>query len=364
MTDMNAGSVAPEPPPLLPSDWQPLAGQIGPNDEDFRVDEIPLYAFSGEGEHLLLHVEKRGINTRDVLKEIASQSGVALRDIGYAGMKDRHAVTTQWFSVATRESPETWVWSDAVTLLEYTRHNNKLRTGHLRGNRFRLRVFDVSDADALSDRVEALRNTGILNGFDAQRFGVGGKNLERALHWAERGGKVSHFKQKLYVSVLQAHVFNWILAQRAQNDQLQVLQGDVLRLHGSGSVFVSEDPAVDEARRLAQDVHLTGPIFGPRAKAAEHEAGEIEQAAIDALALSEAAQKRVARSGPGTRRDLFLAVEDLRIDVETSNTVCVEFSLEAGAYATNVLRHLLRRGWEEPLRVQHDLDDGLDEGDQ
>src|SRR5690625_7396021 len=98
---MNAGSVAPETPPLLPSDWQRLAGQIGPNDEDFRVDEIPLYAFSGEGEHLLLHVEVRGVFTGDVLEVIAWCRGVALRDIGYAGMKDRHAVTTQWFSVAT-----------------------------------------------------------------------------------------------------------------------------------------------------------------------------------------------------------------------------------------------------------------------
>lgn len=357
MTDLSADNFAPEPPPLLPADWSIISGQIGPDPEDFRVSEIPLYEFSGEGEHLLLHLRKRGLNTRDVVNEVARHSEVSARDIGYAGMKDRHAVTTQWLSVATAADPDTWAWSDAVELLEYTRHQNKLRTGHLRGNQFDIRLVNVDAVDTLFARVEALRTTGILNGFDAQRFGLDGKNLEHALRWAQRGGRISHFKKKLYASVLQAHVFNLVLRHRADANQLRVLHGDVLRLDGNHSVFVSDDPAVDEARRQDHDVHLTGPIFGPRSKQPEHEALTIERSALETLALNEEAMERIARSGPGTRRDLFLEVRDLSMSIESSNTVRVQFSLESGAYATNVLRHLLRRGWDEPLRSFHDVHD-------
>lgn len=353
MTEPFAAALQPEPPPLLPSTWAPLAGWIGAQDADFRVDEIPLYALSGEGEHLFLHIEKQGLNTRDIVKQLSQLSGVSQRDIGYAGMKDRHAITTQWFSLATPEDPSEWAWGDGVRLLAAERHTNKLRTGHLEGNRFRIRLVGLDDASALASRVEALRATGVLNGFDAQRFGYGGQNLPRALEWAERGGRLSRFKQKLYTSVLQSQVFNQILRTRSEAGQLHVLAGDVLRLDGSQSVFVSEDSAADEARRQEGDVHLTGPIFGPRARAADGPAFEIEEAAIRALGLSEKAFKLLGKNGRGTRRDLLLKVPDLSLEIENEQQAVLSFSLASGAYATNVIRHVLRRGWDAPLR--HEL---------
>lgn len=350
MTDSHATAPVPEPPPLLPASWGPLKGHIGPRPEDFRVDEIPLYEMSGEGEHLFLRLEKRELNTRAIVKEVSLHSGMSARDVGYAGMKDRHAVTTQWLSVASTDDPTTWDWSDRVRLIEHARHGNKLRTGHLEGNRFQIRLVGLEDASLLIPRAESLRSTGVFNGFDAQRFGLGGQNLAHALEWARTRRRTSRFKNKLYASVLQSHVFNKILATRSEHDLLHVLEGDVLRLDGSQSVFVSQDSAVDEARRLAGDVHLTAPMFGPKARAPEHRALEIERAAIDDLNLDEDAMAYVARNGKGTRRDLFLMVNDLEVTIETPHAAVVAFNLDSGAYATNIIRHLLRRGWSEPLR--------------
>lgn len=350
MTDLPDTIAAPEPPALLPSSWERIDASIGSANADFRVDEIPLYEHSGEGEHLFLLVEKEGLNTQDVVRELAAHAGVSARDIGYAGMKDRYAVTTQWFSVTTRDDPTQWTWQEGVRLLDHTRHGNKLRTGHLQGNRFRIRLLGLDDPSLLTPRVESLRASGVLNGFDAQRFGRGGHNLEDALRWARRGGRVSHFKKKLYASVLQSQVFNHVLRTRAEQDLLRVVHGDVLRLEGSQSVFVSEDPVVDEERRARNDVHLTGPIFGPRSRAAEGEALAIEQAAIRALGLEEDALSRIARSGRGTRRDLLIGIADLTLRIEDAHAATLEFSLPAGAYATNVIRHVLRRDWDAPLR--------------
>lgn len=350
MTDQHAAAPVPEPPPLLPSSWEPLNGHIGPSPEDFRVDEIPLYDMSGEGEHLFLRLEKRELNTRALTKEVSAHSGVSERDVGYAGMKDRHAVTSQWLSVASTADPSTWNWSEKVRLLEHARHGNKLRTGHLKGNRFQIRLVGLEDSSLLIPRAESLRATGVFNGFDSQRFGLGGQNLAHALEWARTRRRTSRFKSKLYASVLQSHVFNKVLAARSALDLLHVLEGDVLRLDGSQSVFVSEDSVVDETRRAEGDLHLTGPIFGPKARAPEHRALAIEQEAIDSLGLDESALAYVARNGKGTRRDLFLSVDDLEIQIEDAHTAIAAFNLDSGAYATNIIRHLLQRNGSEPLR--------------
>lgn len=352
MTEPPAAAPVPEPPPLLPSDWAELDGQIGPAPEDFRVDEIPLYAASEDGEHVFLHVEKRGLNTRDVVKEISRLSGVPARDIGYAGMKDRHAVTTQWLSVATPDDPRTWTWGPGMRLLDARRHQNKLRTGHLHGNRFRIRLHNLTDASLLAPRVDALRQSGVLNGFDAQRFGYAGQNLARALDWLRKGGRLSRFKKKLYTSVIQSHVFNQVLRQRSEAGLLHVIDGDVLRLDGSQSVFVSEDPSHDEQRRQEGDVHLTGPMFGPRSRQPAGRALDIECSAIEALALREKDFKTLGKNGRGTRRDLLIYVPDLSLDIEGPHQAVLSFSLPSGAYATNVVRHVLRRRWDVPLRPE------------
>lgn len=344
-------ALKPQAPALLPADWAPLAGQIGPEPEDFVVDEIPLYEPSGEGEHLYLHLQKRLLNSEDLVKRVAQASGVPAKDVGYAGMKDRHAVTTQWMSLATKADPSDWDFGEGVTLLGQGRHGNKLRTGHLSGNRFAIRLVELSNVEALVERAESLRQTGVLNGFDAQRFGREGRNLERALAWVRgENRRVSPFQRKLFASVLQSQVFNLVLEERSQRDLLTVQVGDVLRLDGNRSVFTSEDAHVDEARRVAGDVHITGPMFGPKAAAAQGEPLAIENAAIARLGLDAQALEQLARNGQGTRRDFFTAVPDISVDVEDAQTAVVRFTLVSGAYATNVIRHLLRQPWSEDMR--------------
>lgn len=346
-----AQTLSPTPPALAPSTMPPLAGRIGEAPEDFRVDERPLYEASGEGEHLYLHVEKRGLNTDDLVRRIAKAAGVSPRDVGYAGLKDRHAVTTQWLSVALPAPPEAWDLGEEARVLATARHTNKLRTGHLTGNRFAIRLVDLEDSAQLLERAAVLRQTGVLNGFDAQRFGREGRNLDRALQWVRgENRRVSPFQKKLYASVLQSQVFNEVLAARVRDEALHVLHGDVLRLNGSRSVFVSQEVEVDEARRSGGDVHLTGPIFGPKAPRAEHAAAVYEDAAIASLGLDDVATQHLGRAAPGTRRDLFLTLEHLEVDIESPNSATVRFELGAGAYATNVIRHLLRGPWSEDLR--------------
>lgn len=339
-------SIQPTGPSLMPSAGGPIQGEIGPDPEDFQVDEVPLYEASGEGEHLWLHVRKRLLNTEDVGKRIARAANANPRDVGYAGMKDRHAVTTQYFSLASKSDPAEWDLGEGVELISFTRHGNKLRTGHLAANRFRIRLVNVSDGDLLTRRAEEIASVGVLNGYDAQRFGRGGRNLDKALAWAS--GKIRRaqpWETKMWTSVVQSEVFNRVLAARVEQGKLRVLDGDVLRLDGSRSVFTSEDPIVDQARLDSGDVHLTGPMFGPKAPAAQGEALALELEAIAALELSEDAVALLGKHGAGARRDLVIKVPDLKVTRENDNEYICEFTLPSGAYATNVIRHLLRSEW-------------------
>ena len=338
----------PTAPALMPAsgDDGAIAGTIGDQPEDFQVDEQALYEASGGGEHLWLHVRKRLLNTEDVAKRIAQCAGVAKRDIGYAGMKDRFAVTSQFFSVASKSDPATWDLGEGVELIGHTRHNNKLRTGHLASNRFQIRLVNIDAPETLQARAQRLREEGVLNGYDAQRFGRGGRNLDKAIAWAEgRIRRAQHWETKLWTSVLQAEAFNRVLATRATQGLLHVLDGDVLRLAGSRSVFTSDDPALDQTRLTAGDVRLTGPIFGPKAPSAQRAALAVEQAAIDALQLSPEALQLVAKNGAGARRDLITHVPDLALVDEGEGVWTCSFTLPSGAYATNVVRHLLRTPW-------------------
>lgn len=338
--------VDPTAPALTPHAWPALAGGIGESPMDFRVDEVPLYATSGEGEHLYLHIQKECLNSEDVARAIAKCAGVSGRDVGYAGMKDRHAVTTQWFSVVSKADPEAWTLPEGATLLAHARHGNKLRTGHLEANIFQIRLVGVDDGDALIERANILRAEGVLNGFDAQRFGRGGRNLSKAIHWAEgHMRRTQPFERKLFTSVIQSEVFNRVLQARAERDQFHVLLGDVMRLDGSRSVFPAEDVAATQQRLVEGDVHLTGPIFGPRAPQPAEVAATLENACIAAIGLSDEAIKRLGQNGAGTRRDLRVYLPDLAVEREDDGTYLCRFTLKSGSYATNVIRHLLRQPW-------------------
>ncbi|HET9956335.1 MAG TPA: tRNA pseudouridine(13) synthase TruD [Polyangiaceae bacterium] len=338
-------------------DHSGIGGQIGPEPEDFYVEEIPSYLPSGEGEHLYVLVEKRGISTPELVRRLARAANVDSRDIGYAGLKDKHAITRQWLSLPKSAlDPAQWGTLENVEVLSQSRHANKLRTGHLSGNRFRIRLHGVADgalptAQALA---EALRQSGVPNYFGGQRFGRGGENLSRALDWLRGGARarLSSFLVKLYPSVVQSEIFNRYLSLRRSEGLDRLLPGEVVRLNGSHAQFVVEEPEREQPRLAARDIHPTGPIPGPKMRAAQGRALELEALAMQEADVSDAVMQVLGRFAPGTRRDLLVYPEELCVSESKPGQLELSFALPAGSYATVLVREFTRR----PL-IASDLDE-------
>lgn len=333
--------------PFILTSLSSCGGHIGPQPEHFIVRESPLYQFSGAGQHLFVRVRKRGLTTQQLLRILSKASGVRDRDIGYAGLKDKNAVSEQWVSLlgVDAEAVEHWSLPDDVQVLEVTRHDNKLRTGHLSGNEFRITVVNAERASEvhLTALVAAIGQHGLPNYFGVQRFGHDGRNLTEALQWLDSGKRAkSRFLAKLYPSVIQAEIFNRYLSARREVGLDHLLPGEVVRLDGSGKMFVVEDASLEQPRLVSGDVHLTGPIWGPKAKAASGEALALEQQVIADLGLGPEDLQRLGASAPGSRRDLIMPVSDARFELLGPDSFALEFSLPAGSYATQVVREFTR----------------------
>ena len=335
-------------PPLWTSDLAGTGGAIGPDPEDFLVDEVPLYAPSGSGEHLYVRLRKRSRTTKDLIRAVANAAGVPPQEIGTAGMKDKHAVTTQWVSLPARtaKSPDSWTLGEAFEIVETSRHTNKLRTGHLSANRFRIRLVGVGDeapnlARAIASRIA---ERGLPNYFGAQRFGTRGDNLDTATEWAlaEKPRRIPPFERKLFPSVLQAEVFNRYVLGRIREPLEKPLVGEVVRLEGSRAMFVVDKPDEEMERWRELDIVPTGPIFGPKMKPASGKPLELERAALGELGLGDVALSLIGRLADGTRRDLFVRPSDVDIVQDGPGRLVASFVLPSGSYATLLVRELTR----------------------
>ena len=343
-------SLTPHELPLWTEELPPVGGAIGPDLEDFIVEELPAYEPSGAGDHWYVRLEKRGMNTRDAALAVARFTKIPERDIGYAGMKDRHGVTTQWLSVPARApAPDTWTLPDTVKLVAVSRHNNKLRTGHLRGNRFKIGLVGTAADGAEHARAlfARLAERGHVNYFGSQRFGRDGRNVADAVAWLTgrtplpRGRE--RFLSKLYTSALQSEIFNRYATRRVTAGLDRLLMGEVVRLQGAGASFVVEDIEREMPRYNARDLCLTGPMPGPKMRAAKGEAATLEAEVLAELELSDAALGELGRHAPGTRRDLLVRPEAWAVhDDPAAKRLRVEFELPAGSYATVLVRELTR----------------------
>lgn len=356
-------------PPLSTASLPPVGGSLGPLPAHFVVEEIPAYLPSGEGDHVYVFVQKTLQNTVDVARRIAQVAGVQQRDVGYAGLKDRKAVTRQWFSLPLRSKPVAeWELGPDIVVLESSRHKNKLRTGHLNGNRFILTLEGVTAgglerAEAIAAR---LRDPGIPNYFGPQRFGRGGSNLDAGLAWlqsmqnraelpegetgarrGDRRGPRSRFDDKMLPSVVQSEIFNRYVAARLARPE-PLLTGEVVRLDGSSRCFVVENAEKELPRLESGDIHLTGPMIGPKTVQAEALAGELEALIVRDFGLDEGALEQLGKNAPGARRDLFLKPTDLVVRSLTEDSLELTFGLPAGSYATQVLREMTHGEWHEP----------------
>jgi tRNA pseudouridine13 synthase len=312
--------------------------------EDFRVEEVPLYAPAGHGEHTFVQVEKRLRTTEEVARALARLAGARPRDVGYAGRKDRDAVTTQWYSVPGLE-PERARELDfaGAVVLAAERHPHKLRTGQLGGNRFCITVRDVDAALAAraAARLAELADRGMPNRFGAQRFGADGDNAARGARLL-RGERVGGDRraQRFLLSALQAAVFNEVLASRAAPLDA-VERGEVAMVHESGGAFVVEDAVRESERARRFEISATGPIFGTRLLAARGAAAERESAALrrHGVDLAELRPPRGVRLR-GARRPLRVRPRDASSQLE-GGALVLRFGLPPGSYATVLLEEVL-----------------------
>jgi tRNA pseudouridine13 synthase len=336
--------------PYLTADLAGVGGTLRSCDEDFVVDEIPAYAPSGSGDHVFVRIEKRGLTTPFAVTAIARALGIRDRDLGVAGMKDRHAVTTQWISLPPPVTPEAALALavDQVRVLEAVRHAHKLRTGHLRGNRFRLRVRGVTvgaEAAARAILAKLGEPPGAPNWYGEQRFGRDGDNAAkgRALVNGERSPGRDRKLDRLLVSSLQSELFNhWLIARLADGLYRRALAGDVMH-KVAGGMFDCTEPDVDTPRIAAGEIIPTGPMFGVtmRAPAAGSDAAAREDAILSAAGLTREAFANVRAIAEGTRRDAAVTIADASVAAD-EDALEVAFALPAGAYATVVMRELMK----------------------
>lgn len=322
-----------------------LRAHIRTTPEDFFVEELPGFEPSGAGEHLLLTIEKRGMNTAFAAKRIAAWAGVGDMAVGYAGLKDRHAVTRQRISVhlPKKIAPDlALLQSDDLRVLDHHWHSRKLPRGALAGNRFRLVLRAVEgDHQAIEARLQAISMLGVPNYFGEQRFGRDGDNVAQALAMF-RGRRVAREKRGLLLSAARSELFNRVLGARVLDDTWnRPLPGEVWMLDGRRSVFGPEPLTDDLLRRLdAFDIHPTGPLWGRGELRTQDVASAREQSAL-AEGNAPALRRGLEKAGlEQERRALRLRPTGLAWRWLADDVLDLAFTLPAGTYATSVLAEL------------------------
>jgi tRNA pseudouridine13 synthase len=311
--------------------------------EDFQVEEVDGFEPAGQGEHLLLTVEKRGMNTAHAAKRIARWAGIPEMGVGYAGMKDRHAVTRQRFSVhfPKRVAPDLdGLVSDDLRVLASVWHNRKLPRGALKGNRFVLVLREVEgERAAVEQRLQAIAGSGLPNYFGDQRFGRDGDNVASARRMFA-GQRVHRDQRSIYLSAARSELFNAVLSARvADGSWASGAEGEVWMLDGSQSVFGPEPSSEALAGRVArQDIHATGPMWGLGELRPTGSVRALELAAVEAFADLRAGLE--AAGLKQERRALRVRVDGLAWSWPEPRCLQLEFGLPPGAYATGLLAEL------------------------
>jgi tRNA pseudouridine13 synthase len=321
-----------------------VGGRIKVEPADFEVEEIPAYEPIGTGDHLFLWIEKTDLGAEFFVRQVARRLRIPNGEVGTAGLKDRRAVTRQWVSVPARCEPALGqLDGDGVRVLKMSRHTNKLRPGHLRGNRFRILVRDANDID-VEPILGRIRSDGLPNYYGPQRFGRGGETatLGMALLKGEPTKVRNPFLRKLALSAAQSLLFNDYLGRRMSDGLLQtVLDGDVMAKWPAGGMFTAEDVAAEQARFDSREIVTAGPMYGRKTFPAKGPAAEREAAVIEAARLSKTAFDGFGKLVMGTRRHNLVYVEDLSA-VREPDGLRLTFTLPAGSYATVLLREVMK----------------------
>ncbi len=311
---------------------------------DFVVREKLSFQPEGIGEHVFIQIEKVGENTEYIARLLARFAGVRQRDIGFAGLKDRHAVTTQWFSVwlPGKDEPD-WnkIESDTIRVLQIQRHLRKLKRGVLSENEFEIRIRDCKgDKALLEQQLQKITKQGMANYFGPQRFGIKGQNLNKALALFD-GAKVKRELRSIYLSAARAYLFNQVLARRVlENNWNKAIAGDVLMFDKSNSYFVFDQQDNSLVERVsAGKIHPSGMMFGDDkletfALALKFESDIVAENQVLTEGLSKFDLKN-------DRRSLRVFANNLQWEFEAQNNLVLRFALPPGSYATSLIRELI-----------------------
>jgi tRNA pseudouridine13 synthase len=404
--------------PYSTPEFPGVGGVIKQRPEDFFVQEIPLYEPSGDGEHVYCEIQKVGLTTFEAMHRLARTLNVSTRDIGYAGMKDAHAITRQVFSIqgTTPQAVMAATIPSGITVQWAARHGNKLRLGHLQGNRFAIKIREVDAVDVvkLKPVVEKLQRTGIPNFFGEQRFGrrnnndllgaglIRGDNeavlrlllgspdpdlddpktisarsafdrrdnAEAMKLWPRSGGMerrvlarlmkthrpsaavhaIDEKIRRIWISAVQSRLFNDVLAKRIDSIG-GLLDGDIAYKHDNGACFHVDSALAEQPRADAFEISPTGPLVGYRMTTATGEPGRMEQDSMAAVSLTAADFKQSGKLRvKGARRPLRVKPENIELAGgvdEFGPHITVAFTLPAGAFATVLIRELVK-GDAEP----------------
>ncbi len=323
-----------------------IGGQIKDVPSHFVVEEVPLYEPEGEGEHLYVRFTREGMTTRELQQRLARLFNLKEMDVGYAGMKDKHARVTQTFSLPVRSAEEKVVRNIQenlpVEILWARRHRNKLKRGHLLGNRFRIRVIDPGPEvlERAQNIVRALQEHGLPNFYGEQRFGVENDNVRKGREVLLGRGPRDRWLRNLLLSAYQAFLFNLWLSERIRCGWFEsLLKGDVAQKTDTGGMFEIEDPEVEFPRFRDGEITYTGPIYGTKMRWPGGKSRELEQRILDSADVTEKMLKKSRLSG--SRRLARLLVKDIKVSSLQDDAV-FEFSLPKGAYATTLLRELMK----------------------
>lgn len=339
--------ISPENNWLGPRAWGEPCGTavLKAQPEDFQVTEVLDVERSGEGEHLWLLLEKRNLNTEELARQLARAACIKLQNVSYAGLKDRRAITCQWFSLQLpgRADPDfSALWSSDLRCLESVRHSRKLQRGAHRANHFLIRLsYLQANQSELDRRLGQLAAAGVPNYFGPQRFGRDGSNIDQARHWAGRGVlPPARGTRSRLLSTARSLIFNRLLAQRvADGSWNRVRDGDCLAFTDSRSHFAAQRLAADDPRLDALDVHPTGPLWGAGASPATAAVLALEQQV--AAAEPELCAWLEAAGLEQQRRILRLPINGLTWHYPSTDCLELEFTLPTGCFATVVLRELL-----------------------
>ncbi len=336
--------------------------------KDFVVTEIPLYSFSGEGEHLILKIRKKDLTTWNMLQILADNCGAKVREFGYAGLKDKDGMTIQYISILKKYEEKLDNFSHPkIKILEKTYHNNKIKTGHLKGNRFFIRLKKVNPTEALmlKNVLKTIKTYGFPNYFGYQRFGRDGDNFERGKAILQGSIKERNKKMRnFFISAYQSHLFNLWLSKRVEISKLfnafdeqelfnlfnfpkeiikkikaqagffKILPGELMHHYPYGRVFLCEDLDSESERFFQRDITPTGLLAGKKAQNATGLAGNFEK---DIIKECEGFCEKMQ----GTRRFAWIWAEDVESEYKENEAwLELNFTLPKGSYATTFLEEL------------------------